>query len=145
MPIIEGRYETKISTTFNNVEEGLTELKKMVQKSRRIRISNIPMTLLNDLKPLLTDKDLKVILPLGEKPTEEIKKLAPIATTKARIFVDYKSQEANSGSVQFSNKNFNIIWLSNDKILDVSTMDYSKCVKCLSDTFETGWRYSQKW
>jgi hypothetical protein len=72
MPIIEGRYETKISTTFNNVEEGLTELKKMVQKSRRIRISNIPMTLLNDLKPLLTDKDLKVILPLGEKPTEEI-------------------------------------------------------------------------
>lgn len=74
--------------------------------------------------------------------------MAPIATTKARIYVDYKGQEANSGSVNFSSINFNVVWIKekdNERILDVSTMDYGKCVKCLAGTFEGGWRYSQKW
>ena len=144
MPIVDGKYEAKISTAFATVEEGLEEIKRMIQKSRRIRISNIPMTLLEELKPLLKDKDLMIILPLGEKATEELKQLAPIATTKARIYVDYRGKEANSGSVNFANRNFNIIWLNNS-ILDVSAMEYSKCVKCMAGTFEGGWRYAQKW
>jgi hypothetical protein len=144
MPIVDGRYEAKIGTTFATVEEGLAELKRMVQKSRRIRISNIPMHLLEELKPLLKDKDLMIILPLNEKPTEELKKLVPMATTKAWIYVDYKGQEANSGSINFASSVFNIAWL-NDKILGVSTMEYAKCVKCMQGTFEGGWQYAQKW
>lgn len=75
---------------------------------------------------------------------EEIKQLAPIATTKARIYVDYRGQEANSGSANFASRNFSVIWV-NGKILDVSAMEYSKCVKCLTETFDGGWRYAQKW
>ena len=101
MPIVDGRYEAKIGTTFATVEEGITEIKHMVQKSRKIRISNIPMSLLEELKPMLNDKDLMIILPMNEKSTEELKQLAPIATMKARIYVDYKGEEANSGSVTF--------------------------------------------
>lgn len=142
MPIVDGKYDAKIGTTFATVEEGNAEIKRMFQKSRRSRISNIPPHLLEDLKPFLKDKDLMIILPMHEKPTENLKKLAPIATAKARIDVDYKRQEANSGSINFANTIFNIAWL-NDKIL-VSTMDYGKCVKCLQSTFEGGWRYAQK-
>lgn len=144
MPIVEGRYEDKISTTFTTIEEGIEEIKRKIQKSRRVRINSIPMKLLEDLKPLLRDKDLKIILPFGEKPAEGLRKLGEIATTKARIYVDFKGKEANTGSVSFSDKVFNIVWLD-DQILDVSTMEYSKCVKCLLNTFEMGWRYSQKW
>src|SRR3990170_7184476 len=85
MPIVDGKYEVKIGTTYATVEDGLAEVKRMIQKSRRIRISNIPMTLLEELKPMLKDKDLMIILPMNEKPTEELKQLAPTATTKARI------------------------------------------------------------
>jgi len=74
-------------------------------------------------------------LPLGEKPTEELRRLGETATTKARIYVDYKGTEANTGSIIFSTMIFNIIW-SDDKIFDVSSMEYGKCVKCLTDTFE---------
>jgi len=144
MPIVEGRYESKISTTFSTVEEGIEEIRKKIQKSRRIRINNIPMKLLDEIKPLLAGKDLKIILPIGEKPTEELRKLGEIATTKARIYVDFKGKEANTGSVGFSDMIFNIIWLGNE-IFDVSTMEYSTCVKCLLKTFEMGWRFSQKW
>jgi hypothetical protein len=144
MPIVDGKYEAKIGTTFATVEEGIEELKRMIQKSRKIRISNIPMSLLEELKPLLNDKDLMIILPMNEKPTEELKQLAPIATTKARIYVDYKGEEANSGSVTFSRLIFNIAWV-NDRIVNVSTMEYGKCIKCMAGSFEGGWRYSQKW
>lgn len=101
------------------------------------------MTLLYKLMPLLADKDLKIILPIGEKPTRELQELGEIATTKARIYVDFKGKEANTGSVSFSDRTFNIVWI-NDQIFDISAMEYSKCVKCLLDTFETSWRYSQK-
>jgi len=144
MPIVEGRYEAKLSTTFDIIEEGIEEITRKIRKSRRIRISNIPMKLLNQLTPLLKGKDLKIILPLGEKPTPELQELGEIATTKARIYVEFKNKEANSGSISFSDKIFNVVWL-NDQILDVSTVEYSKCVKCLLNTFETSWRYSKKW
>lgn len=144
MPIVNGRYETKLSTTYATVEEGIEAIKRKVQKSRRVRISNIPMNLLDQLMPLLKEKDLKMILPLGEKPSDELKQLGEVATTKARIYVDFKGKEAFSGSVSFSDTIFNILWLD-DEILNISTMEYTKCVKCLLDTFEGGWRYSEKW
>ena len=144
MPIVDGRYEAKLSTTFSTVDEGIEEIKKKISKSRAIRISGIPMTLLNELKQLLANKDLKIILPLGEKPTEELKQLGEVATTKARIYVDYKGKEASTGSITFSTVVYNIVWLDNE-ILDISTMEYSTCVKCLRKTFDGAWRYSQKW
>ncbi len=144
MPIVDGRYEAKISTTYATPQEGIAEIKRMITKSRRIRISGVPMQLLDELKPILKDKDLMIVLPLGEQPTEELQALAPIATTKARIYVDYMGQEANSGSINFPSRSFGIVWLG-DQILSVSAMEYSKCAKCMMETFEGGWRYSQKW
>jgi len=144
MPIVGGRYEAKISTTFSTVNEGVEEIKRKIQKSRRMRINNVPMKLLDELKTLLRDKDLKIILPFGEEPTEELRRFDEIATTKARIYVDFRGTEANTGSIVFSDMVFNIVWLG-DKIFDVSSMEYSKCVKCLMETFEMGWKYSKKW
>lgn len=114
MPIVDGKYEAKISTTYDSPQEGIAEIKRVIQKSRRVRISNIPMPLLEELKPLLKDKDLMIVLPQNEKPSEELKKLAPTATTKARIYVDYMGQEANSGSVNFASRSFSIIWSGED-------------------------------
>ena len=144
MPIVDGRYEAKLSTTFENVEEAIAEIKKKIRKSRRIRISNIPMKLLEELRPYLKEKDLKIVLPIGEKPNEELKKLGEVAATKARIYADFKGKETNSGSVNFSDIVFNVLWVDGE-ILNVSTMEYGKCVKCLSETFEGSWRYAQKW
>jgi hypothetical protein len=144
VPIVDGKYEAKISTTYASPQEGIDEIKRMIQKSRRIRISNLPMPLLDEFKPLLKDKDIMIVLPQNETPTEELKQLAPIATTKARIYVDYMGQEANSGSVNFASRSFSIIW-TGEKILLVSAMEYTKCAKCLLETFEGGWHYAQKW
>jgi len=144
MPMVEGRYEAKISTSFASVEEVMEEIKRRIQRSRRIRIDNLPMKLLDELKPLLVGKDLKVILPIGEEPTEELRRLGEVATTKARIYVDFRGTEVNSGSIVFPTVVFNVLWLG-DRIFDVSAMEYGRCVKCMAGTFDMGWRYSKKW
>ncbi|MFQ6128157.1 MAG: hypothetical protein ACE5QW_04575 [Thermoplasmata archaeon] len=144
MPIVEGRYEAKLSTTYRTVEEGIEAIKKKVQRSRKIRISGVPRELLNELKPLLDRKDLKIVLPLGEKPTADLKELGDVATTKAKIYVDFKGREVNSGSITFPTVIFNVIW-SGEEIHQISTMEYGPCVKCMSKTFDMGWRYAQKW
>lgn len=143
MPIVEGRYEAKISTKFGKVEEGIEEIKARIKKSRRIQINSIPMSLLNELKPLLVGKDLKIILPLGERKSKDLEELGEVAVTKARIYVEYNKKEANTGSIYLPDVVFNVIWLDG-KILEISAMEYSKCVKCLRDTFEMAWRYSEK-
>lgn len=143
MPIVEGRYEMKIGTGFKKAEEGIEEIKKHILKSRAVRVNNIPMALLEELKPLLKGKDLRIILPQGEEKTAELEELGKVAVTKSRIYSEYDGEEANMGSISFSDIIFNIAWLEG-RILEISTMEYSKCVKCLGKTFEMAWRYAKK-
>ncbi|HTX43307.1 MAG TPA: hypothetical protein VMC61_01165 [Methanocella sp.] len=144
MPIVDGKYEACISTYYATVDQGIADLKKKLQRSRRVRISNIPPKLLEELKPLLAGKDLKIVLPEGMEPDESLRKLGPVATVKARIYANYAGKEASSGSVSFSDRSFGIVW-SGDDIHMVSAMDYVKCARCLIDSFEANWRYAQKW
>jgi len=143
MPIVEGQYEAKISTIFASEKEAFEAIVGKIEKSRRIRISNVPMQLLEKLAPLLEGKDVKIILPKGAKPTEKIKQLGDAAIQKARIYKDYKGVEANAGSIYFSDRIFNVVW-DKKKIYEIDAMDYGKCVKCMKGMFEVGWRYSEK-
>jgi hypothetical protein len=143
MPIVDGRYEAKISTTFRSANEAVEEIKKMVEKSRRVRIGNIPMKLLRELAPLLKGKDVKIILPASEKPTEELRQIGDVAVQKAKIYKDHKGTEAMLGSIYFSDTMFSIAW-AGEKILEIDALHYDKCVKCMRKTFEMSWRYSEK-
>jgi len=143
MPIVDGQYQAKISTTFRSTEEAIKEIKKKIEKSRRVRISNIPMGLLSELAPLLKGKDVKIILPMKAKASDELRKLGEVAVQKAKIYKDYKGVDANAGSIYFSDRVFSIAW-AKEKILEIDAMDYDKCVKCMRGMFDVGWRYSQK-
>ena len=143
MPIVNGRYEAKISTTFRNTKEALEQIESRIEKARTVRISNIPMNLLEKLRPVLKGKDVKIILPSGQKPTNELKELGQVAIQTAKIYKDYKGVEANAGSIYFADRIFSIVW-TEDKILQIDAMDYNKCVKCMRKMFDVGWRYSKK-
>ena len=143
MPIVDGQYQAKISTVFASVEQGVEELKKKIEKSRKVRIGNVPAGLLRELLPLLKGKDVKIVLPEGEQPTDELKAVGDVAIQKAKIYSDFKGVEANQGSVYFADVMFSVTW-ARDNILQISTMEYDKCVKCMKGTFEMSWRYAQK-
>jgi len=143
MPIVDGQYEAKISTTFRSVEDAIEEITNKIERSRRVRISNIPMSLLEKLLPLLKGKDVKIILPMKAKASDELRKVGEVAVQKAKIYKDYKGVEANAGSIYFSDRIFGVVWVK-DRILEIDAMDYDKCVKCMRKMFDVGWRYSEK-
>lgn len=144
MPIVDGKYEARLKTYYASPADGIEAVKKKLQRSRRVRISNVPRALLEDLAPLLEGKDLKVILPEGDRPDEKLKNLGEYATTRSRIYVDYMGKEANAGAIDFSDRSFNVVW-SGDRILCMDSIEYPKCARCLLDTFDMAWKYSQKW
>lgn len=143
MPIVNGQYQAKISTVFAGVNEGVKQLKDKIASSRKVRISNIPVGLLDKLLPALKGKDVKIILPNGAKPTEKMKQIGDVAVQKAKIYSDFKGVEADEGSIYFSDVMFCVTW-AKDKVLQIATMEYDKCVKCMKGNFDLGWRYSQK-
>lgn len=143
MPIVDGQYQAKISTTFRSTKEAIAVITDKIEKSKKVRISNIPMDLLKNLLPLLKEKDVKIILPINSKPTSELKQLGDVAVQKAKIYKDYKGVEANAGSIYFADRIFGVVWDKNG-ILEIDAMDYDKCVKCMKKMFDVGWRYSEK-
>lgn len=143
MPIVDGQYQAKISTVFASKAEGVRQLKNKIEKSRRVRIANVPVSLLEKLLPVLKGKDVKIIVAAGEKPTTKLKEVGDVAIQKAKIYSDFKGVEANEGSIYFSDTVFGVTWAKN-KVLQISTMEYDKCVKCMKGTFDMAWRYSEK-
>lgn len=143
MPIVNGKYEAKLSTVFKTPRDGILAIKQRLVRAKRIRINAIPMTLLEELLPLIKGKDVMVILPRGQKPKKAHKDAGPVAVTSSRIYVDFKGTEANAGSITVSDVMFNVLW-TKDQILQIETMEYPKCVKCLHGTFDVAWRYAKK-
>ena len=108
MAIVDGKYETKVSTTYATAEEGIDEIKKRIKSSKRVRIGNVPMYLVKELLPLMSGKDVKLILPADGEATDEMKALGEVAIQKARIYKDHKGTEANIGSVYFADAIFSM-------------------------------------
>ena len=143
MPIVDGQYQAKISTVYATVKGGVEQLKSKIAKSRKVRITNVPAALLEKLLPSLKGKDVKVILPGSARATAKLREVGDVAVQKAKIYSDFKGVEANEGSIYFSDVMFCVTW-SKDKILQISTMEYDKCIKCMKGTFDMAWRYSEK-
>src|SRR4030042_2279855 len=110
MPIVDGKYGAKVSTTYATPAEGIAEIKKRIAESKRVRISNVPMSLVEELLPLLEDKDVKFILAKDDKVTEELKELGDVAIQKAKLYKDHKGVKANLDSIFFSDIIFSIAW-----------------------------------
>jgi len=143
MPIVDGKYEAKLATVFVTVGKGFEQIKERIAQSRKVRISNVPVGLVEEIAPRLGGKDVKIILAEGHTASDAVRILGELATSKARIYKDYKGTEANVGSISFSNRVFEITWTENE-ILEIAAMEYDKCVKCLKAMFEVGWRYARK-
>jgi hypothetical protein len=135
----DGHKRLRVPSVFYSVDEGVKWLKDRINSARTVRISNIPMGLLEELLPALKGKDVKIILHYGAKPTEKMKEVGDIAIQKSKISSDFNGVEADDGSIYFSDVVFRVTWVE-DKILHISTMGYNKWV----EWFEMGWRYADK-
>jgi hypothetical protein len=104
-----------------------------------VRISNIPVWLLEELLPELKGKDVKIILHYGAEATEPMKEIGDLAIQHSRIYSHFNGVEADEGSIYFSEVVFRVTWADRE-IFQISTTKYNKEV----EWFEMGWRYADK-
>lgn len=143
MPTVNGLHVNKITTVYET-SKGIEAIKETIVKSKRLRITTIPPSLLKEIIPLLADKDIKILLLPSDKPHEKIEGITDVAITKSKLLADYKGDEMIIGSITSPAVSFNILW-KDDKIYDISAMNYERCVRCQSESFEdTGWRFADK-
>jgi len=144
VPVVGGRYVCKISEIYDP-EEGIEALKEEIRKAKNVRLQNIPDSLMEELIPLLKGKKVRTILPPNAKPSKELLELGEvaIASPKADIYHVYKGKKVYSGGIYLPKIFFSVI-PTNGEIAQVSTLEYPKCVKCMNQTFEFGWRRSKK-
>ena len=144
MPIVEGRYVCKISETYEP-REGIDALKEEIRSAKNVRLQNIPDSLMKELMPLLKGKKVRIILPPETKPSKELLELGEvaIASSKADIYHVYKGKKVYPGGVYLPKIFFDVIPMEGE-IVQVSTLEYPKCVKCMNQTFEFVWKRSKK-
>lgn len=143
MPTVNGMHLSKISTVYDT-QKGIEAIKETILKSKKLRITTIPPFLLRELMPLLADKDTKILLLPGEKMPEKSSAVTDIAVSKTRLLGEFKGEEVTVGTITTPAVSFNVMW-KDDKILDISAMNYERCVRCLGETFEdSSWRFADK-
>lgn len=143
MPTVNGIHVNKITTVYD-MQKGIDAIKETVTKSKKLRITTIPPSLLKELMPLLADKDIKILVLPSEKFPEKINGVTDIAITKSKLLADFKGDEVIVGTITSPAVSFNVLW-KDDKILDITAMNYERCVRCMSESFEdTGWRFADK-
>lgn len=138
------KYVCKISEVYDT-KEGLKALKKEIRKSKKVQLQNMPRGLLKELKPLLKNKKVRIILPPSTKPSKDLLEIGEVAVTspKADIYHVYEGRKVYVGGVYLPKIFFSVVPVGG-KIVQVSTLEYSKCVKCMNKTFEFGWKRSKK-
>ena len=143
MPTLNGIHLNKIATVYDT-QKGIDAIKDIVVKSKKLRITTIPPFLLNELLPLLVDKDIKILILPGEKMPEKNIGISDVAVTKSKLLADFKGDELIVGSITSPAVSFNVMW-KDDKIYDITAMNYERCVRCLGESFEdTRWRFADK-
>lgn len=144
MPIVEGKYVCKISEIYDP-RQGIEALKEEVKKVRNVRLQNIPDDLMKDLMPLLKGKKVRIILPPEAKSSKELQEIGQVAIagSKADIYHVYKGKKVHVGGIYLPKIFFSITPVDGE-IVQVSTLEHSKCVKCMNQTFEFGWKRSKK-
>jgi hypothetical protein len=139
MSIDYSQFHANIIRAFASVNAGVKHLKDKIAKSHKVQISNIPKELLDKLLPELEGKDVKIILPNGTKPTEEMLEVGDVAIQSEPIYSDFKGVKASEGTIYFSDVVFCVTW-AGGKVMQIYTLKYNEHVKW----FEMGWRYAEK-
>ena len=143
MPTVNGIHVNRITTVYDT-QRGIEAIKETVTKSKKLRITTIPPSLLKELMPLLVEKDIKILLLPGEKVPEKIDGITDIGISKSKLLADYKGDEMIIGTITSPAVSFNVMW-KDDMIFDITAMNYERCVRCMGESFEdTGWRFADK-
>lgn len=118
-------------------------IKSKIRCSRKVIINNIPLSLLEELLPLLKGKKVSAALKENGSGKSIQDNVENICFYKSDIKASYKNQKMNFGNIVLPSVIFDITWDKKEGIQDITTYKDHHCLKC--DYRLNIYRYAEKY
>jgi hypothetical protein len=129
MSILEALFKINLGTSYT-VDRGIQVIKRKIRCSRKVIVNNIPVSLLEELLPVLEDKNVSVSLS-EDCHWESIEdNFENICFYNANIQASYNNQKMNFGNIVLPNMIFDITWDKKEQIRDITEYKDYNCLKC---------------
>ncbi len=131
--------------TLYEPDSGVEAILKAVEKSSRVRVVNLPKSLVRKVVVYLDADDIKIIC---AQKSDEAKKVASryhakISGSLLNVYSKYKGKKVKSGGIALDNNFFSVDYLD-DKIYSILGIEWPQCPSCMTDFYELGWRVATK-
>jgi hypothetical protein len=111
------------------VDEGIRNIKKEIRSSKKVILNNIPLSLVQELLPLLKDKKVSISLKEAEFDQSIGDEIGGISYHDADIQAGYGEENMHFGCIVLPKMIFDVIW-NEDGIQDIAGIKTSSCLKC---------------
>lgn len=111
------------------VDEGIRNIKKEIRSSKKVILNNIPLSLVQELLPLLKDKKVSISLKEAEFDQSIGDEIGGISYHDADIQAGYGDENMHFGCIVLPKIIFDVIW-NEDGIQDIAGIKTSSCLKC---------------
>jgi len=145
---LHSSHETLSFGSVYTPADGIRLVMEYLEKSSNIIVHDLPDFMLGNILESLREKGVMSAKILASSETSLKKELKEFP--KARIlpsYIDtkfiYQGIEARTGGVAMDEINFALPW-SRDEILEVRTVEWSKCVECMFNMYNAEWIISKK-
>lgn len=112
------------------IEEGLKSLREEIGQNHSIELINIPLYLIREWRPLFTGKKVTIYNNLVDGLPPDIQDLGKEVFSSVKMKGTLYGRIVEKGEVFLKNKIYNI-WYDGNEILNIGSITYRRCVKCI--------------
>lgn len=124
-----------------NPDEGVNILMKDLKESMKVLIVYIPDFLVEQMIPLLDDKEVRILLPYNHQIHPKVRNMPFSRTARSWITPKmgiHEQRNAIVGGICFPHVHYGVIW-NEDRILEIRTVEVNSCIRCIVEKHVLAW------
>lgn len=122
-------FEMQVDEIFT-IETGLSAIREDLERQKSFDLINLPLSLIREWRTILEGKKVTLYNNLVEGLPPDIRDLGREIFTSVRMKGTFYGRVVDKGEVFLRNKIYNI-WYSGGEILNIGSITYRRCVKCI--------------
>lgn len=121
--------ELQVDEIFT-IDKGLRAIEKELARHKSLDLVNIPLPLIRQWKPFLEGKKITLYNNFPDPLPPDIESLVHEVHTTVRMKGTLYGRVVDKGEIFVKNRIFNI-WFEGEEILNIGSVTYRRCVKCI--------------
>ncbi len=127
--------------TLYDPEAGTEAILRAVEHSTRVRMVNLPKSLVRKIVILLETQDIKILCAERSDEARMVAEEHParVSAGLLNVYSSYKGKKVKSGGIALDESFFSVDYLG-DEIYLILSIVWPRCPSCMADFYELGWR-----